>query len=194
MLESMISSPQPTRAEASDVANAVLDGSDTLMLSGETAIGDHPVEATRMMASIIRKTEKAHLKSYMKRKPPMEPEPQIDETIAYLAANAAGSLQAKAIVTFTMTGSTALRVAKFRPDVPIFAVTPSERTRLRLAISHGMLCGSVKHTRGTDEMIQAAIESARSRGIVRKGDVVVVTAGVPPLARGKTNLLKLEVV
>ena len=194
MLESMISNPQPTRAEASDVANAVLDGSDTLMLSGETAIGGYPVAATRVMASIIARTEQAHLKSYILRKPPMEPEPEIDETIAYLAASAAGSLGAKAIITFTMTGSTARRVAKFRPEVSIFAVTPSESTRLRLAISHGVICGAIGQTRGTDEMIEAAIGSARSGGIVSRGDVVVVTAGVPPLTRGKTNLLKIEVV
>jgi len=194
MLESMISNPQPTRAEASDVANAVLDGSDTLMLSGETAIGDYPVAATRMMASIIKRTEAAHAKSYMKRTRPLDPEPQIDETIAYLAADAAARLGARAVITFTMTGSTARRVAKFRPAVPIFAVTPSEPTRMRLGISHGVVCGAVGRTRGTDEMIKAAIASAESGGIVRKGDVVVITAGVPPLTRGKTNLLKIEVV
>jgi pyruvate kinase len=189
MLESMISNPQPTRAEASDVANAVLDGSDTLMLSGETAIGNHPVEATRVMASIIKRTEEAHAKSYMKRTSPMKPKPQIDETIAYLAADAAARLGAKAIITFTMTGSTARRVAKFRPAVPIFAVSPSEPTRMRLGISHGVVCGAIGRTRGTDDMIEAAIASAESGGIVSKGDVVVVTAGVPPLTEGKTNLL-----
>lgn len=194
MLESMISNAQPTRAEASDVANAVLDGSDALMLSGETAIGASPVETTRMMASIIKRTEAARLDSYVRRKTLLKPEPEIDETIAYLAVNAAANLGARAIITFTMTGSTALRVAKFRPDVPIFAVTPSESTRLRLAISHGTVCGDIKRTRGTDAMIEAAIESARSEGIVRKGDTVVVTAGVPPLTEGKTNLLKIEKV
>jgi pyruvate kinase len=193
MLESMVSKPQPTRAEASDVANAVLDGSDTLMLSGETAVGEYPVAATRMMASIIKRTESADIRSHFARMSPLEPEPEIDETIAYLAANAAANLGARAIVTFTMSGSTALRVAKFRPNVPIFAVTPSERTRLRLGISHGTVCGDIKSTRGTDEMIVAAIASARSEGIVRKGDLVVVTAGVPPLIPGKTNLLKIEV-
>jgi pyruvate kinase len=193
MLESMISNPQPTRAEASDVANAVLDGSDTLMLSGETAAGEYPVAATRMMASIIKRTESAHLELHMRAKAPLEPEPEIDETIAYVAASAAGNLGARVIITFTMSGSTALRVAKFRPNVPIFAVTPLESTRLRLAISHGTICGDIKRIRGTDEMIEAAIEAARSAGIVRKGDVVVVTAGVPPLTRGKTNLLKIEI-
>jgi pyruvate kinase len=193
MLESMILTPMPTRAEASDVANAVLDGSDTLMLSGETAVGRYPVEATRMMASIIRRTERAHFESRLRRKPPLDPEPEIDETIAYLAASAAGNLGAKAIITFTISGSTALRVAKFRPNVPVFAVTPLERTRLRLAISHGTVCAELRRIRGTDEMIEAAIEAARSRGIIKKGDVVVVTAGVPPLTEGRTNLLKIEV-
>ena len=124
----------------------------------------------------------------------MEPRPQIDETIAYLAADAAARLGAKAIITFTMTGSTARRVAKFRPAVPIFAVSPYEATRMRLGISHGVVCGAIGRTRGTDDMIEAAIASAGSVGIVTKGDVVVVTAGVPPLTEGKTNLLKIEVV
>jgi pyruvate kinase len=194
MLESMISNPQPTRAEASDVANAVLDGSDTLMLSGETAAGAYPVAAVKMMASIIRQTEAAHLKSGIGASSPLTPEPEISETIAYVAASAADNLGASAIITFTMSGSTALRVAKFRPKVPIFAVTPSEATRLRLGISHGTICGTVGRIGGTDQMIKAAINAARVARVVNKGDVVVVTAGVPPLTRGKTNILKIETV
>jgi pyruvate kinase len=194
MLESMMINPQPTRAEASDVANAVLDGSDALMLSGETAIGNYPVDAVRTMAAIITKTERAHLDEGIRRQSPLEPEPQVDEMIAYLAADAAQRLKARAIITSTRSGITALRVAKFRPDVPILAVTASKDTRMRLTLSHGILCEEIEEARGTDEMISLAIEAARRRGIVRKGDLVVITAGVPPWISGTTNLLKLEVV
>jgi pyruvate kinase len=194
MLESMIANPQPTRAEASDVANAVLDGSDALMLSGETAVGRHPVRAVAMMASLIGRAEKAHADEWIRRRRPLQPEPYLDETIAYLAASAAQTLRAAAIITSTISGSTALRVAKFRPDVPIFAVTPHEGTMMRLGLSHGILGAKVVATKGTDEMIRAAIGAARDAGVVKKGDLVVITAGVPPWISGKTNLLKLEEV
>jgi pyruvate kinase len=194
MLESMMTNAQPTRAEASDVANAVLDGSDAVMLSGETAIGEFPVEAVRTMASIARRTERAHREEWIRVREPFEPGPGKDENIAYLAASAAERLGATAIITSTMSGSTALRVAKFRPDVPILAVTPSSETRMKLALSHGVICEEIRQAKSTDEMIRLAIAAARGRGIVKKGDLVIVTAGVPPWITGKTNLLKLEEV
>lgn len=194
MLESMIVNPQPTRAEASDVANAVLDGSDALMLSGETAAGKYPVEAVRMMASIIEETEKAHEFEWIRQRPPVQPEHQIDETIAYLAADAARTLGASAIITFSVSGQTALRVAKFRPTVPVLAVTPSPATRMKLVISYGTVAERIDEVGDTDGMITAATAAARRLGIVKKGDTVVITAGVPPYIRGKTNLLKIEVV
>jgi pyruvate kinase len=194
MLESMVANPEPTRAEASDVANAVLDGSDALMLSGETAAGKYPVEAVRVMDSLVRTIERARQHRWIGQRPRLEPEHHIDEMIAYLAAGAAESLGASAIITFTMSGTTALRVAKFRPTVPIFAVTSSAATKMRLAISYGTTSEHVASVRDTDGMVAAAVAAARRRGIVKKGDVVAVTAGVPPYARGKTNLLKLEVV
>jgi pyruvate kinase len=194
MLESMLSNPQPTRAEASDIANAVLDGSDALMLSGETAIGGYPVDAVRTMASVIRMTERAHVDESIRRPRPFKPEPQVDETIAFLAADAACRLKAAAIITSTRTGLTARRVAKFRPEVPVFAVTPSAETRMRLVLSHGIICERIKEVGGTDEMIATAIGAARRKGVVKKGDLVVMTAGVPPWVSGKTNLLKLEVI
>ncbi|MFZ1947738.1 MAG: pyruvate kinase, partial [bacterium] len=194
MLESMVVNPEPTRAEASDVANAVLDGSDALMLSGETATGRHPVEAVRVMDSVIRNIERARHYHWIGQRPRLEPEHQIDEMIAYLAVAAAESLGAAAIITFTRSGTTALRVAKFRPTVPIFAVTSSRATAGRLAISYGTRCEYVKPVADTDSMIAAAVSAALRLGIVRKGDLVAVTAGVPPNVRGKTNLLKLEVV
>ncbi len=194
MLESMIANPQPTRAEATDVANAVLDGSDALMLSGETAVGKYPVEAVRMMASLIRRAETAYEDEWIRRRPSLEPEPHIDETIAYLAASAAHTLNASAIITFTVSGGTALRVAKFRPTVPIFAVTPSAKTRMKLGLSYGTLCEEIGEAGDTDSMIEMAIGAARKKGIVARGDTVAITAGVPPYIRGTTNLLKLEIV
>ncbi len=194
MLESMITNAQPTRAEASDVANAVLDGSDALMLSGETAIGDYPVEAVRTMASIIDRTERAHLDEWIRRRRSVQPEAKVDETIAFLAADAAERLGAAAIITSTRSGSTARRVAKFRPTVPIFAVTPNDRTRMKLGLSYGVICERIDEAKNTDEMITKAIDAARKRGIVSKGDLVVITAGIPPWVTGTTNLLKLEVI
>lgn len=195
MLESMMTNPQPTRAEATDVANAVLDGSDALMLSGETAAGKYPVEAVRMMVSIICDTEKAHEFEWIRQRPPLEPEHQIDETIAYLAADAARTLGASAIITFSVSGRTALRVAKFRPTVPVFAVTTSAATRMKLGISHGTIAERIDEVGDTDSMIASAVAAAaQKRRIVKKGDIVVITAGVPPYIRGKTNLLKIEVV
>jgi pyruvate kinase len=194
MLESMMTNAQPTRAEASDVANAVLDGTDAVMLSGETAIGQFPVESVRMMASIARRTERAHGGEWIRVREPFDPGSGKDENIAYLAAGAAERLGATAIITSTISGSTALRVAKFRPDVPIFAVTPLRETRMKLALSYGVICEEITPAKSTDEMIRLAIVAARGRGIVKKGDLVVVTAGVPPWITGKTNLLKLEEV
>jgi len=194
MLESMMQNPQPTRAEATDVANAVFDSSDALMLSGETAIGDHPVEAVKMMGALIRSAERAISRGGIMGKRPMEPEAQVDEMIAALAVEAAGKLGAKAIVTFTMSGSTALRVAKFRPDVPIFAVTPIRQTRMKLGLSYGTLCEEVAETRDMDKIVVKAIDMGRRRGFLKKGDLIVVTAGMPPWISGKTNMLKVEQV
>lgn len=194
MLESMIHNPEPTRAEATDVANAVFDGSDALMLSGETAIGGHPVEAVKMMEALIRSAERALHKDGIRGKRPVEPEPEVDEMIAALAVEAAGKLGARAIVTFTMSGSTALRVAKFRPEVPIFAVTPVRQTRMRLGLSYGTLCEEVAETRDIEKIVAKAIDMGRRSGLLKRGDLIVVTAGMPPWVSGKTNMLKVEVV
>lgn len=191
MLESMVNNPQPTRAEASDVANAVIDGSDAVMLSGETANGAYPVEAVKVMAKVIKATEKAMF-SKRRQARPVEPEAEVDETIAFLAADAAERLGVAAIITSTRSGSTALRVSKFRPSVPIFAVTPSYSTLMKLTLAHGVIAHSIRRARNTDEMIRIAIEAALKRAIVKKGDLVVITAGVPPWIKGATNLLKLE--
>jgi pyruvate kinase len=176
------------------VANAVFDGSDALMLSGETAIGDHPVEAVKMMEALIRAAEKALLRNGIRGKRPVEPEPYVDEMIAALAVEAADRLGARAIVTFTMSGSTALRVAKFRPEVPIFAVTPVRQTRMKLGLSYGTVCREVGETKDIEKIVAKAIDMGRRAGFLKKGDLIVVTAGMPPWVSGKTNMLKVEVV
>jgi pyruvate kinase len=111
-----------------------------------------------------------------------------------LAVEAAGKLGAKAIVTFTMSGSTALRVAKFRPEVPIFAVTPVKQTRMKLGLSYGTLCEEVSETRDMDKIVAKAVDMGRRRRFLKKGDLIVVTAGMPPWVSGKTNMLKVEEV
>lgn len=194
MLESMMHNIQPTRAEATDVANAVFDGSDALMLSGETAVGDHPVDAVKMMVGLIRSAERALHREGIRGKRPVEPEPEVDEMIAALAVEAAGKLDARAIVTFTKSGSTALRVAKFRPEVPIFAVTPVRQTRMKLGLSYGTLCEEVAETRDLEKIVAKAIDMGRRSGLLKQGDLIVVTAGMPPWVSGKTNMLKVEVV
>jgi pyruvate kinase len=194
MLESMIGSQQPTRAEASDVANAVFDGTDAVMLSGETAIGKYPVDTVKVMASLVRSAERAHFDGSIRLREQLGPEPVVDETIAYLAVTAARRLKAAAIITFTLSGSTALRVAKFRPEIPIFAVTPSHATRMKLGLSHGVISAVIGGSESTDAMLEAAMEAARERGVVKKGDLVAITAGIPTYISGKTNLLKLGVV
>jgi pyruvate kinase len=146
------------------------------------------------MASIITQTEAASLEEYIGRRLPLSPLPEIDDTIAYLAATATRHLKVQAIITFTMSGSTALRVSKFRPEVPIFAVTPLESTRLRLALARGTISADTGRARSIDQMLKAAIAAAKECGIVKRGDTVVVTAGVPFHTRGNTNLLKLEAV
>ncbi len=192
MLESMMHNPQPTRAEATDVANAVFDGSDALMLSGETAIGDHPVAAVKMMRALIRSAERALSRGGIRGKRPMEPEAEVDEMIAALAVEAAAKLGAKAIVTFTMSGSTALRVAKFRPEVPILAVTPVRQTRMKLGLSYGTMCEEVSEVRDMEKIVAKAIDMGRRGGFLKKGDLIVVTAGMPPWISGQTNMLKVE--
>jgi pyruvate kinase len=107
---------------------------------------------------------------------------------------AAGSLGAKAIITFTVSGSTALRVSKFRPEVPIFAVTPVEATRLKLALSRGVFARHTDRVKSTDHLLRSALDAARRSGLVKKGEIIVITAGVPPLEPGNTNLLKVEVL
>jgi pyruvate kinase len=192
MLQSMIEWPTPTRAEASDVANAILDGTDAVMLSGETAVGAYPVEAARVMATICANAE-AHLPSgqflYT-----ADGGRTVTEAISQATVEIAGEVRAKAILTSTMTGTTAQMVARHRPNIPIVAVTPDARTLRRLQVVWGVSPVLCSRFGNTDEMVALMVQAALRLGIVREGDRVVLTAGIPFGGEGVTNMLKVHVV
>lgn len=194
MLESMIRNPRPTRAEASDVANAIFDGSDAIMLSGETAAGRFPVEAVRTMARIARRAEMAlNYRDILKEKV-VAAQPTITDAIGHATCTTAMDLGASAIITATSSGSTARIVSKYRPGSPIIAVTTVERVAKKLCLVWGVTPLLVKETQGTDQMIEEAINSSVEAGLIRTGDLVVLTAGVPIGVPGSTNLIKVHVV
>lgn len=194
MLESMIHSPRPTRAEASDVANAILDGTDAVMLSAETASGDYPVEAVRTMARIAERTDEALRNREVAAHPDPEPEHAMTDAISHATCDAAENLGAAAVITATQSGHTARMVAKYRPRVPIVACTPLEHVARRLQLIWGVVPLVIRNRHTTDELINEAILEAVQAGIVSQGDLVVLTAGVPAGVPGSTNLLKIHTV
>jgi len=189
MLESMCSNPRPTRAEASDVANAILDGTDAVMLSGETAAGGHPVKAVRMMAKIAAATEK-HLHYY--RIPRGEPNEAttISEASAYAASEAAEDLRAKAIVVFTFSGATAKLVAKSRPKARILALSPSEDTCRELSLVWGTYPVLTQHGEDLEELLSRGVELLKQKELIETGNVIVCVAGTL-LAQGAANLVRI---
>lgn len=194
MLDSMQRNPRPTRAEASDVANAILDGTDAIMLSGETAAGKYPVESVETMNRIALRAEQALnyrelLAAQAKRK-----QVTITDAISQAVANAALDLEATAIITATESGHTARMVSKYRPKAPIVAVTPHERVIRRLALVNGVYPVLGKMATSTDEMLEISVQEAVAAGYARHGDLVVITAGVPVREVGTTNLLKIHVI
>jgi len=193
MLQTMIENPRPTRAEASDVANAILDGTDAVMLSGETAVGRYPVVAAETMAVICANAE-AHLPhGRLVRGGPHSHE-TITEAISTAAVEIAREVEASAIITATMSGTTARMVARHRPPVPILAVTPSRATLFRLALVWGVVPVQAGEFTATDAMVEVMVREARRQRLVARGDRVVLTAGIPFGSGRKTNLLKVHVV
>jgi pyruvate kinase len=192
MLESMVTSNRPTRAEASDVANAIWDGTDAVMLSQETSVGAHPVEAVRAMARICLSAQR-HPAFERARQPWREPG-QIGSAIAHAAATAADELGARVIIAFTESGTTALRCSKARPRVPVVAASPHPEVLRKTALYSGVIPLLVSPGTDTDQMVANATEAARLSGLVRPGDTVVVVAGVPVGLAGQTNLIKVETV
>lgn len=192
MLESMVRNPRPTRAEASDVANAILDGTDALMLSGETAAGKYPVASIITMDRIAKNTEKA-LDLFEKDKEIQPMKNTVSDSIASAACSLSGTLEARAVITSTASGSTAKMVSKYRPRATIIAASPSERVCRKLRLVWGVESLLTTPNEGTDEMIKNAIDTALREDLISKGDLVVLTAGIPVKAKGTTNLIKVEV-
>ena len=187
MLESMISNPRPTRAETSDVSNAILDGSDCVMLSGETAVGRYPVKAVNMMERIASATEGSGLYPYAIEKYEYELEPT--EAIAKGAAEMAFDMEVDAVMVFSRSGSTALLLSKYRPPCPVFAFTPDPGVRNRMSSFWGISPLLITFTSKTDDMIRKGEQRLKEDGHLKKGDTLLVVAGETPM-KGATNMLK----
>ncbi len=198
MLDSMIRNPRPTRAAASDVANAILDGTDAIMLSGETAAGKYPIEAVETMVRIATYTE-AHQTADDRR---MLLQETLRTTAARTVANAvsysccqmARDLEAAAIITPSNSGTTARMVARFRPGCVIIAPTPGEHAYHQLGLSYGVVPARMEMSGDTDELIEKAVQAAEAMGYVKPGDVAIISAGVPTGVSGTTNLIKAHIV
>ncbi|MFD0962271.1 pyruvate kinase [Paenibacillus chungangensis] len=192
MLDSMQRNPRPTRAEASDVANAIFDGTDAIMLSGETAAGRYPVESVQTMSRIAERAEDALEYREIFVKQANAQQTTVTEAISQAVANSALDLNAKAIVTSTQSGFTARMISKYRPKAPIIAVTTDEAVMRRLALGWGVIPVKGEEAATTDEMFEIAIKGAMQTGMLSLGDSVVITAGVPVGRAGTTNLIKIH--
>ena len=192
MLESMVRSASPTRAEATDVANAVLDGSDALMLSEETATGSYPIEATETMVKIVLEAEAILPYEEILRSRWQDVLPEVSDAAARAACQMAYQVQAKAIVAFTTGGTTALRVSKYRPRHPILAVTPSASVVSRLSLAWGVLPLKKHEPANLEEVFELAGEATLETNLAKRGDLIVVIAGIPLGVPGSTNLIKIH--
>ena len=194
MLESMINNPRPTRAETSDVANAIYDGTSAIMLSGETAVGKFPVESLSAMAKIAERIEKSI--DYRKRFQQVEysSEPSITNAISHATVTTAHDLHAEAILTVSMSGNTAQNVTKYRPNCPIITCTPNPTVQRQLKLNWGVIPLLTEEETDTTALFSHAVDAAMEAGLLHEGELVVLTAGVPVGQSGNTNLLKVHVV
>ncbi|WP_042459640.1 pyruvate kinase [Neobacillus dielmonensis] len=194
MLDSMQRNPRPTRAEASDVANAIFDGTDAIMLSGETAAGLYPVEAVQTMHNIAMRAEQALDHKEILSNRSKNTDHNLTDAVAQSVAHTALNLDVEAIITSTESGHTARMIAKYRPESTIVAVTANEPVYRRLALVWGVVPQLGRVATTTDEMLDIAVEESINSGIVKHGDLVVITGGVPVGETGTTNLMKIHVV
>jgi len=189
MLRSMTESPRPTRAEATDVANAVLDGTDAVMLSEETAVGKYPVRAVEFMQRIIRSAENRYAHDlYLDRKPHKD----VSLSVAYASCHMADQLNAAAIIARTQSGQTAGFISRYRPRQNIIALSPDPKTVRRLCLSWGVNPFEAPNPGGADDMIEQAAESALRTKLVTKGQIAVITSGHPVGRTGSTNMVRVK--
>lgn len=191
MLESMIKNPRPTRAEATDIANAIYDGTSAIMLSGETAAGQYPVEAVKTMARIAKSAEedidyRARMMRFSSRE-----KKEITTAIAYATCSTAMDLGASAIITVTLSGYTAESISRYKPACPIIGCAMSERVSRQLNLLWGVTPLSIKQEEDAEELFEDAVQEAKKAGYIKTGDVVVITAGVPLGIAGKTNMIRV---
>ena len=189
MLETMMENCRPKRAETSDIANAVLDGADAVMLSGETTVGKHPIETVTAMARICEVTEQYADFDYVNSNVKLKTVPA---SIAESVVDSANRLNAKLICAATMSGSTAKLISNFKPKAPILALCPSEQDCYRLALNWGVYTRTIPMFKSTDEVLTASVDTAKEFMELQKDDIVVLTGGFPTIGRAKTNLMKIE--
>jgi pyruvate kinase len=196
MLDSMMQNPRPTRAESSDVANAVLDGTDAVMLSGETAAGAYPFEAVKVMDSICRSVEESDLSLYhnLQYVKPEWKEKQVVESLAHACVTIAENVEAKIISTITHSGSTARRIAKFRPAVPIIAFTESQKVRRQLNLVWGVHSVRLREIFDTDKSVKLMEDYLKDEGILQPGERTIIATGMPLSRRGRTNMIKVSTI
>jgi len=194
MLDSMMKNPRPTRAEATDVANAIYDGTSAIMLSGETAAGLYPVESVKTMARIAMRAEADinYIKRFKERAG--NENPDITNAISHATCTSAHDLQAAAIITVTKSGRTARMISKYRPNCPILGCTTSPAVSRQLNLSWGVMPLLIGEESNTDELIEHAVNAGEEAGLLHAGELVVITAGVPLGISGTTNLMKVQVV
>ena len=191
MLESMVNSSTPTRAEISDVATAVYDGADAVMLSEETAVGKFPIDAVSVMNRVAKKVEVDPFYRYIMDREHPNPDPTTSDAITAAARQVAETVSAKLIATYTTSGSTALRASRERPSVPILVLTPIQKTARRLILSWGLHCVKTEDAHNMQEMVSRACDLAYSEGLVKAGQRIIITAGVPFGTPGRTNVLRI---
>ncbi|MDF2546345.1 MAG: pyruvate kinase [Anaerosolibacter sp.] len=194
MLDSMIRNPRPTRAEVTDVANAIFDGTDAIMLSGETAAGKYPLESVGTMANIAKTTEASLNYEQILKEKGIGKDKTITDAISHATCTTAYDLGASAILTATSSGHTARMVSKFRPKAPIIATTTTQKVARKLALTWGTYPVIIREAQSTDEVFDAAIQKSLATGHIKGGDLIVITAGVPVGVAGTTNTIKVHIV
>jgi pyruvate kinase len=192
MLESMINAPRPTRAEVTDVANAILDGTDAIMLSAETSVGKYPVQTVKMMCDIAAETERNLKYESLLTERGCWIEHKTDDLISYNAVYTAHWINASAIIAFTKSGSTARRVSKYRSRIPVVAVTPSREVAGRLVLYWGVQSFQIESPKNVDDLFSIGSNLAKQLGIAKRGDLIIITGGIPLAKVGSTNLLKVQ--